>query len=160
MRFFHVRAEGKARFQLCGRPLLPGIMLLRRRTWTLDEKHWVTDYGIDVFGWALWLHVAAKLHPDGCCAHGEVEHEGELTPECDGMMSGLPKLTPSMLDALETFLAERLYSMSEYDYKANPQLQKAYDWATKMHRMVDPGAYEESCPPTNTAAKSAGPCRK
>jgi hypothetical protein len=36
----------------------------RRRTWTPSGEHWVTDYGIEVFGIALWVHLPFV---DVCC---------------------------------------------------------------------------------------------
>lgn len=42
--------------------------LYRRRTWTPDEKHWVTDYGVELFGLTVWLHLPGACDPDSCCA--------------------------------------------------------------------------------------------
>jgi hypothetical protein len=52
---------GKTKIELARRRFGRHMSLYRRRTWTLDEKNWITDYGVEVFRFAFWVHIPDSL---------------------------------------------------------------------------------------------------
>ena len=50
------------------------VAVYRRRTWFPKDEHWVTDYGVEVLGLTVWVHLPRVADPDDCCCKG---HDAE-----------------------------------------------------------------------------------
>jgi hypothetical protein len=129
-----VTARCNVPFELTGLPIIgKTLSLFRRRTWTPNAEHWITDYGFELFGLAFWVHLPAALFPDGCCAHGEGVHP--TAPE-----DSVPPLTPSMIRGMRSGLAHAIARPPEHlkdNAKAWEALLSAYEWARRLGPVVD-----------------------